>query len=675
VRQAVQHEVRHRNEQRKSEMRLQQVTILTLLLASAATVNAAPASPPTGVATEATRAANAKVASSLPLANQDDFKDATRGRLGQIEGGIIRNAKGDVVWDANSYAFLAGAAPATVNPSLWRQSQLNAEHGLFEVVPGIYQLRGYDISVMTLIKGKTGWIIVDPLTAVETAAAGLALANRLLGERPVAAVIFTHSHADHFGGVRGVTTPEAVASGKVMVVAPHGFLAEAVSENVLAGNYMGRRATFQFGGGLPRDATGQVGTGLGQALPTNSTASLIKPTVELPANAAPLVIDGITFQFADAAQTEAPAEFVFYLPEFNALCSSEVATGTFHNVLTPRGAKVRDSLAWSKVIDGMLRQYGDKAEVVFGSHNWPSWGKDNVRTFLSNQRDMYRYIHDQTVRGANRGGTMTEIAEEIVEPETAKSDFSVRGYYGTINHNSKAVFQHYFGWWDGVPANYNPHPPVEEARRYVTAMGGEKKALAIGTKAFAAGDYRWSSKVFNHIVFANPDSKPARDWLAASYEQQGFQAESGAWRNYFLKGAQELREGALKRAVAINQTSPAYLAGVPTSALFDALAARFNPSASTREAILQFRFTDRNEVITLHAGKATLFPRMGEEVSSPAATITTTRAAFDLVLAGSTTFPASIASGAIKITGDASALAAVFGSLDQFPANFNVVTP
>jgi alkyl sulfatase BDS1-like metallo-beta-lactamase superfamily hydrolase len=654
---------------------MMRVTLAILPLLLSTSVCAAPAAPPVGIATAATKAANAKVAAALPLDNQDDFKDATRGRLGQIEGGIIRNAKGDVVWDANSYAFLKGTAPSTVNPSLWRQSQLNAEHGLFEVVPGIYQLRGYDISVMTLIKGKTGWIIIDPLTAVESAAAGLALANKLLGERPVAAVVFTHSHADHFGGVRGVTTPEAVASGKVMVIAPNGFLAEAVSENVLAGNYMGRRAVFQFGAGLPRNEAGQVGTGLGQALPTNSTASLIRPTVELSAGAAPMQIDGITFQFADAAQTEAPAEFVFYLPEFNALCSSEVATGTFHNVLTPRGAKVRDTLAWSKVIDGMLRQYGDKAEVVFGSHNWPSWGKENVRTFLTNQRDIYRFIHDQTVRGANRGGTMTEVAEDIGEPEMAKADFSVRGYYGTINHNSKAVFQHYFGWWDGVPANYNPHTPVQEARRYVAAMGGEKKALAIGTQAFASGDYRWSSRVFNHVVFANPDSKVARDWLAASYEQQGFQAESGAWRNYFLKGAQELRSGPPKQSGAINQASAAYLAGVPTSALFDALAARFNPSAAAREVRLQFRFTDRKELISLHAGKATLFPRMGEQLENPTATLVTTRAAFDQMLAGERTILDSLSSGAMTISGDGSAFAAVFGALDQFPANFNVVTP
>jgi alkyl sulfatase BDS1-like metallo-beta-lactamase superfamily hydrolase len=648
--------------------------ILGLAVAVFPSVASGERAPPVGIATPATAAANAKLGASLPLSDPADFEDARRGRIAQIEGGVIRNAKGDTVWDANSYVFLKGTSPATVNPSLWRQSMLNAEHGLFEVVPGIYQFRGYDISVMTIIRGKTGWIIVDPLTATESAAAGLALVNKTLGARPVSGIIFTHSHGDHYGGVNGLAGPEMLASGKIPIVAPHGFIAEAVSENVLAGTYMGRRAVFQFGNGLPRGASGQVGTGLGQALPTNGSGSLAKPTLEVAAGAAPVAIDGITFNFIDAAHSEAPAEFMFYLPEFRALCSAEVATGTFHNVLTQRGAKVRDALGWSKAIDGALRSYGDKSDVVFGSHNWPTWGAGSVRTMLEHHRDTYRFIHDQTLRLANSGETATEIGDEIGEPAFAKSDFSVRGYYGTINHNAKAVFQNYFGWWDGVPANYNPHPPAQEAQLYVAAMGGAAKALATGIKAFDAGDYRWASRVFNHIVFADPANTAAKKWLASSYEQQGFQAESGAWRNYFLVAARELREGVTKST--LSGGSLAVIHAVPTENLIDSLAARFNPAKSTRPGTtIQFVFSDRNEVVGFHVGESVLFPRMGETLASPTATLTTTRAVFDAILVGQMKVPEALASGAFKISGDGSALAAMLLALDQAPGGFNVVTP
>jgi alkyl sulfatase BDS1-like metallo-beta-lactamase superfamily hydrolase len=630
--------------------------------------------PPVGVATPATIAANDRLGAQLPLSDPSGFEDARRGRLAQVEGGIIRNAKGAVVWDANSYAFLKGDAPATVNPSLWRQSKLNAEHGLFEVVPGIYQVRGYDISVMTIIRGKTGWIFVDPLSSVETAQAALALVHKTLGVRPVTGILFTHSHADHFGGVNALASPAELASGKIPIIAPHGFITEAVSENVIAGTYMGRRAAFQFGNGLPRSATAQVGTGLGQALPANGTTSLAKPTLEVAAGASPVVIDGVTFEFVDAANSEAPAEFMFYLPEFKALSSAEVATGTFHNVLTQRGAKVRDALGWSKAIDAALRKYGGMSEVVFGSHNWPTWGGDNVRTFLTHQRDTYRFIHDQTMRLANSGETATEIAEDIGEPAFSKSDFSTRGYYGTINHNAKAVFQSYFGWWDGVPANYNPHPPVEESKRYVAAMGGAKKALATGMTAFDAGDYRWSSKLFNHIVFADPTNVAAKNWLAASYEQQGFQAEAGSWRNYFLQAARELREGPAKSSLTLG--SLAVLRAVPTANLMDSLAARFNPAKSKRAGTnIQFLFTDREESVGFHVGESVLFPRMDETLVSPTATLTTTRAVFDSVLVGQLKIPDAVATGEFKISGDASALVAMLQALDQATGGFNVVTP
>ncbi len=647
---------------------------LSLWLLVSASGAFAQSPPPPGSVAKATAAANAAVAAQLPLDDPSDFEDARRGRLAQIEGGVIRNNKGAVIWDANSFDFIKGAAPASVNPSLWRQSMLNAEHGLFEVVPGIYQFRGYDIAVMTLIKGKTGWIVVDPLSAVESAAAGLALANKTLGARPVSAIVFTHSHADHFGGVAGLVPQADLNAGKLPIIGPHGFLLEAVSENVIAGPHMARRAQFQFGAGLPRTPQGMVGTGLGQTLPSGSTSSLAKPTLEVGAGSAPIDIDGISFEFVDAAGSEAPAEFMFYLPQYKAFSSSEVATGTFHNVLTQRGAKVRDTLGWSKAIDGALRKYGDRADVVFGSHNWPTWGSANVRTFLTHHRDAYRYIHDQTMRRANAGGTAVEIAETIGEPAFAKQDFSVRGYYGTYNHNAKAVYQNYFGWWDGVPAHYNAHPPVEESRRYVAAMGGAKKALQQGVKAFEAGDYRWSSTVFNHIVFADRENKLAKAWLASSYEQQGFQAESGAWRNYFLKAAQELR-GSPPPPTLVQQNAN-YLASIPTASLFDALAARFNPAKSTRPgSSIRFTFTDRSETVTLHISDSVAFPRMGEDTSAATVTLTTTRKTFNALLAGDVSFPAALNAGDIKAVGEIAAVAAFFGALDTLTSGFNVVTP
>jgi alkyl sulfatase BDS1-like metallo-beta-lactamase superfamily hydrolase len=646
-------------------------TALALILA-APVMGREPPAP--GTVTKATAEANARVAQALPLNEATDFADATRGRLAQIPGGIIRNAKGEVVWDATSYAFLKGDAPASVNPSLWRQSKLNAEHGLFEVMPGIYQLRGYDISVMTIIRGKTGWIIVDPLTAVETAAAGMDLVKKTLGDKPITGIIFTHSHGDHYGGVAAIAAPDVLASGKIPIIAPHGFTDEAISENVLAGIYMGRRAGFQFGSALDRSPLAQVGTGLGQALPLNNKASLAKPTVEVQRGAAPMVIDGVTFEFIDAAGSEAPAEFMFYLPEFKALCSSEVATGTFHNVLTQRGAKARDTLNWSKAIDAALRAYGDKSDVVFGSHNWPTWGADNVKTFLTHHRDTYRFIHDQTVRLANSGETATEIAEQIGEPAHAKTDFSTRGYYGTYNHNAKAVFQYYFGWWDGVPANYNRHVPTEEAKRYVAAMGGAKKALDIGIKAYDAGDYRWSSTVFNHLVFADPKNEAAKKWLAASYEQQGYQAEAGTWRNVFLQAAHELRTGVpMPRA---DVAGAGVIRAVPTANLMDALAARFNPAKSTRpNTTVQLVFTDRNEMVALHVGPSVLFPSMGQKLDNPTASLITTRATFDGLILQTIDPIQAFQSGALRFEGDPSVIAAMFGALDKADMTFNVVTP
>ena len=637
---------------------------------SAAALEAGLPSP--GTATEATKQANASLAARLDLAPGSDGKDARRDRIAYIEDEAILAEDGSVVWAIPQFEFLDGDAPETVNPSLWRQSQLAAHHGLFKVMDGIYQVRGYDLAVMTVIEGDTGWIIVDPLTATETAAASLKLVNDTLGERPVTGVLYTHSHADHFGGARGVISDEDVANG-LPILAPIGFSESAVSENLIAGNQMSRRATMMFGNTLPRSTTAHVGSGLGPGLP-NGTISLILPTEEIEGRGTIRVIDGVTFEFIDAAGTEAPAEFMFYLPEKRALCTAEVATATFHNVLTPRGAKVRDALKWSRAIDYVLAEYGKTSDVVFASHHWPTWGQENVAQFLASQRDIYRYVHDQTLRNANAGATMVEAAEAVEEPAFQAGDFATRGYYGTLNHNAKAVYQHYFGWWGGVPAEYNRLPHEVTAERYVDAMGGAASVLEIGQNAFSSGDYRWAAEVFNHLVFAEPDNQQARDWLSAAYEQLGFQAESGAWRSYYLTGAAELRRG-LPNVGNPQLGNADFLKAVPSIDLFDALAARYNPSKIDRDPYaIVFDFPDTGETITLLVEKAVIVPREGT-IEDAAATVTIDRLDFDRLILGEASPLGLVTSGKMKIGGKRGAVSAMFDALDQPPFWFNTVTP
>ncbi|MEQ8299727.1 MAG: alkyl sulfatase dimerization domain-containing protein [Hyphomonas sp.] len=635
----------------------------------------APPPPAAGVATDATRAANAALAARLSLDETSDVEDASRGRIAFIDAPAILNAEGGVVWSIPQFDFLKGDAPDTVNPSLWRQSRLAAEHGLFEVGPGIWQVRGYDLSVMSIIEGKTGWIIVDPLTSVETAAASLKLVNDTLGERPVTGLLYTHSHADHFGGARGVISEEDAAKRGVPILAPIGFLEHAVSENLIAGNQMSRRSTFMFGNTIARSPTAHVGSGLGPGLP-QGTISLIAPTEEISGRGTQRVVDGVTIEFIDAAGTEAPAEFMFYLPERRALCTAEVVTATFHNLLTPRGAKVRDALGWTRAIDYVLETYGDKSDYVFASHHWPTWGQENVESLLTQQRDIYRYVHDQTLRNANGGATMFEAAEAVEEPafESDASAFNTRGYYGTLNHNSKAVYQYYFGWWGGVPADYNALPHVVTASRYVEAMGGADATLALGTKAFDAGDFRWAAEVFNHVVFADPENEAGRKWLAATYEQLGFQAESGAWRSYYLVGANELRNG-IPNIGNPQLGNPEFLRAVDSMDLMDSLAARFNPAKMTGDPFnVNLVFPDRDETVTLQIGKSVMVPRAG--ASDPATvTLTVDRSVFDLVLLGKTTLPEQLGAGVAEVAGDPAALNAFFGTLDQPEFWFPVVTP
>ena len=627
-------------------------------------------------ASEFTAAANAALAAKLNLAGGEDEAEARRGKIAEIPDGLITKPDGAVVWDWRPYAFLdAEQAPASVNPSLWRQARLNRLHGLFEVVPGaIWQVRGYDISVMTIVRGKTGYIVIDPLTAEETAAASWTLAMAHLPKLPIRAVIFTHSHSDHFGGVGGIISRDTAVRDGIRIIAPHGFSEEAVAENVLAGTAMGRRATYMFGTFLAPGPRGQVDTGLGPRLPAG-TIGYMEPNETIAQSGGEVLIDGITFDFLDAGGTEAPSEFMFYIADYKALHTAEVATRVLHNVLTLRGAQVRDPLNWSKVIDRALQKWGGTAELALASHGWPLWGKARVETYLAGQRDAYRYVHDRTLYRANNGATLHEVADGIPEATVQSSALDTRGYYGTLNHNMKATYQRYFGWWDGVPANFNPLPPAEAARKYVMLAGGPDKLLAAGRAALKGGDYRWAAELLNHLVFAEPANTAARGALASAYEQLGYQAESGAWRNYYLAGAASLRGTATSTAVSSAQ-SRAYIEGIPTEALFDALATRFD--ADKGRAIngqFQFILPDRGEQVAINVGGGVEFPRYGSRFAAPTATITIDRASLDDVTLGAATFPQLVQSGRVKIEGNIAAFAQWFALHPPYDPRFAVVEP
>lgn len=623
-----------------------------------------------------TAEANRALAQRLDLAGGEDEAEAQRGRIAQIPDGLITTPDGAVVWDWRPYTFLdAVQPPASVNPSLWRQARLNRIHGLFEVVPGaIWQVRGYDLSVMTIVRGKTGYIIIDPLTTEETAAASWQLAMAHLPQLPIRAVIFTHSHSDHFGGVGGIVSREMVRAENIRVIAPHGFSEEAVAENVLAGTAMARRVGYMFGGLLEPGPMGQVDTGLGPRLPAG-TIGYMEPTETVPVSGGERIIDGITFDFLDAGGTEAPSEFMFFIADYKALHTAEVATRVLHNVLTLRGAQVRDPLNWSKVIDRALQKWGDKAGLALASHGWPVWGQARAARYLAGQRDIYRYVHDRTLYRANNGATLHEVADGIAEPLVQESAFDTRGYYGTLNHNMKATYQRYFGWWDGVPANFNPLPPEAAAKNYVMLAGGADKLLAAGNTALAAGEYRWAAEILNHLVFAEPADQGARAALASAYEQLGYQAESGAWRNYYLAAAATLRGTARPSAVTSAQ-SRAYIEGIPTAALFDALATRFDADKGRMiRGQFQFILPDRTEEVAIEVGGGVEFPRYGGRFASPTATITIDRAAFDDVTLGTATFPQLVQQGRVTIAGDAAAFGQWFALHPPFDANFAVVEP
>lgn len=623
-------------------------------------------------ASDATVAAHRNVAAQLPAEDGRDLDFAERGFIGTLSDPVITSKDGKPGWNLDAYDWMTdGTSPNTVNPSLWRHMGLLRKHGLFAVTDNIWQVRGFDVSNMTVIKGQTGWIIIDPLTTRDTAAAALRLVNEKLGTRPVAAVIYSHSHGDHFGGVRGIINEADVKAGKVTIIAPEHFLAETASENVMAGPAMGRRATFQFGSNLTPGPQGQMGSGIGRGI-GGGDITLIPPTIDIRKTGELREVDGVTLEFQMVPQSEAPAEMNVYVPAARTFLAAEIATCTLHNILTPRGAKVRDTIGWAGFLNEAVNLYGNRSDIIVSSHCWPRFGQSEVKGWLSGQRDNYRYLHDQTVRMMNKGMTQAEIAEVLKAPPAIGDQWFNKGYYGTYSHNSKAIYQYYLGWYDAVPANLNPHPPEVRAAKLVTAMGGAKKVLAEAKKAMKAGDYRWSSDLLNQLVFADSKNVEGRALLADSYEQQGYQAESAIWRNMFLSGARDLREG---MKAGINAQSIDMISAIPTGLLLDSVSTRLDPKIIGDAALaMNFVISDRKETAKVTVGNSVMFSEMGRAHAAPAVTITGPRQLF-LALLFLKMPAAQLQAAGLKIDGDRAAIEKLQAALDPMPGAFNIVEP
>ena len=629
-------------------------------------------------ATGHTEAAQAAFADSLPPDDPRDRERVTRGFIATRTDPIANTDQSSdwmpIAWHTENWAFVAGAAPPTVNPSLWRQAKLNGEHGLFEVVPGFYQVRSFDTSVVTFIRGTDGWVVIDPLTTTETAAAAFSLVTEHLDDVPVTAVIYTHTHVDHYGGILGLVDRERIDAGEVPVVAPDGFLEAAVAENIAAGAAMGRRATYQYGMLLPWDERGHVDQGLAKAPPVGSI-SMVPPTLEITETGEEHTLDGVRIEFQLTPDTEAPAEMHFYFPDHRLLCLAENCTGTLHNVLTLRGAVVRDALQWSRYIDEAIDRWGDDVEVSIASHSWPRWGRDDVVEHMTNQRDAYRWIHDEALRLANLGYHPDEIAQTVELPPGLWADWSCHGYYGTVSHNVRAVYQRYLGWYDGHPSSLSPYPPVEAGRRYVEFMGGMDALLERARASYAEGDYRWVAEVLRHAVYADPGNVDARSLQADAFEQLGYQAESGPWRDVYLMGAQELRSGTFDVDFAFRPDLDA-AAGMTLAQVFDFFAVRLNgpEAAAAGDVELEWRVGDTPVRVTVSNG--TLHGRPGVSASNPAAVVRTSRDALDGLVSGGGALRDLVDRGDATVDGDgADEALAVFDRLDEFALFFPLVEP
>jgi alkyl sulfatase BDS1-like metallo-beta-lactamase superfamily hydrolase len=621
--------------------------------------------------------ANRSVFDELPFEDDRDFEEASRGFIAPLVPGPVEKEDGTFVFDPARLDFVKGRdeSPETVNPSLWRQARLVAEGGLFKVCERIYQVRGYDISNLTVIEGDTGVIVVDPLISCETAKAALELYFEHRPKREVVAVIHSHSHVDHYGGVRGVIDEDDVRAGRVKVIAPEGFLEAAVSENIFAGTAMTRRAMYQFGALLATDDRGSVGVGLGSGV-SLGTISLIAPTHEVTEDGQRMVIDGLTFEFMPTPDTEAPAEMHWYIEELKALTAAENCVHTLHNTYPIRGAQVRDPQAWSMYLNETIERWGGRAEVMYGMHHWPSWGTDRIVEMLSKGRDAYRYINDETLRLANHGLTAAEIAEEIRLPDSLHRHWAVRDYYGTVSHNVKATYTRYLGWFDGNPATLHALPPVEAAKKYVEYMGGADAVIERSRPCLENGEYRWVAEVLRQVIFADPANQEARELAAEAMEQLAYQAESSTWRNAYLTGAQELRFGTPNPPVTPDAATVDSISALTLPMLFNYLGVRLNgPKASDRQITVNFEFTDTRETAWLRLENGSLSHSVGRISHQADASVVLERSTLNRIVAGELDLAEEVERGTVEAQPDPAPLLEIVSLLDRFSPWFAVIEP
>ena len=623
----------------------------------------------------ATLQSNAELAKTLPFASRQDFDDAMRGFIGTVPDALVPGTGPRPVWSMKPYDFLKQNEVAdSVNPSLWRQAQLNAIHGLFKVTERVYQVRGFDISNMTIIEGDTSLIIIDVLVASETARAALELYYQHRPRKPVGTVIYSHSHTDHFGGVKGVISEADVAAGKAQVLAPAGFMEAVAGESIMAGTAMSRRGQYQFGQLLPLGPRGHVDGGLGKRIPAG-TVTLIAPTGTIDKTMDKRVIDGVEIVFQLAPGSEAPSEMLMYFPQFRVLDMAEDVTHNMHNLYTIRGSEVRDGNLWSRYISEAMETFGDKSDVIIAQHHWPVAGQARVVALMKKQRDLYKFINDQSLRLLNLGYTPGEIAETLRMPASLEQEWSARGYYGTLRHNARAVYQKYLGWYDANPADLDPLPPAENARKTVEYMGGADAVIARARGDFAKGEYRWVASAMNLVVFADPGNRAARELGADALEQLGFQAEAATWRNAYLVGAMELRNG-VPKIPGFNTVNADTLKALNNEMFFDFLGVRLNAAkAEGKTMAINWSFTDSNQRIALNLDNSALTYVAGKQVPNADATVTLARGTLDAVTLQRTTFADAVKAGLVKIDGDPRKLDELMSMLDTFKVMFEVVEP
>lgn len=623
-----------------------------------------------------TEAAQAQVRQSLPFNDRADFDRVEKGLIKRPDNLVIKNDDGSVAWQLGAYDFLKATQDIpSVNPSLLRQAQLNLSYGLFKVTDGIYQVRGYDLANTTFIEGKTGWIVIDTLTTPATSKAAYALVSQELGQKPIRAIIYSHAHVDHFGGVKGLVSQEQVDKGEVQIIAPKGFMEAAIKENVMAGNAMIRRATYQYGTVLPKGPQGQVDMAIGKGV-AHGPLSIIAPTKLIDGELQDLEIDGVPFTFQNTPGTESPAEMNVWLPQQKALLMAENVTATLHNLYTLRGAETRDPLGWSKYINEALHRFGDKAEVMFAVHNWPRWGHEDIVHTLEKQRDMYGYLNDQTLHLANNGVTINQIHERLKVPPELANEWFNRGYHGSVSHNVRAVVNKYLGYYDSNPATLNPLAPEDSAKKYVEFMGGADHLLQMARASFDKGEYRWVVEVVNKLVFADPSNQAARNLQADALEQLGYQAENAGWRNSYLVAAQELRNGVPRNLPSLRVSNPDALAAMDTGLLFDYLGVRMNAQKAEGEDFsINLVLPDRNEQYLLELKNSHLNNIKGVQSENAGQTVTIDRADLNRLMLKEVSPVRLVFEGKLKSSGNPLLLAKLFGLLEDFDFWFDVVTP